>query len=65
MVDHVRIKIKYEIPSYIVSLTTVCHSDACYYPLRSTSCVVNSYTSELQKVVMSRYTRVTHILFYK
>jgi len=23
-------KIKYEIPSYIGSLTTVCRSDACY-----------------------------------
>jgi len=28
--DHVRIKIKYEIRSYIGSLTTVCRSGACY-----------------------------------
>jgi len=29
--DHVRIKIKYKIPSYYIdSLTTVCRSDACY-----------------------------------
>jgi len=30
VVDYVRIKVKYEIPSYIGSLTTVCRSDACY-----------------------------------
>ena len=45
---------KYDIPPYIGSLTTVCRSDACY-----------SYASKHQSVcLMSRYTTVTHILFY-
>jgi len=30
IVDHVKIKLKYEIPSYIGSFTTVCRSDAWY-----------------------------------
>ena len=49
VVDHVRIRIKYKIPSYIGLLTMVCRSDACYLPHRH--CVVNSYVSEPQTVV--------------
>ena len=30
IVNHVRVKLKYEIPSYTGSLTTVCRSDVCY-----------------------------------
>ena len=30
IVNHVRVKIKYELPSYTGSLTTVCRSDVCY-----------------------------------
>ena len=51
VVDQVRVKIKYEIPSYIGSLTTVYRSDACYLTLRPMACVVNSYASELQTAV--------------
>jgi len=30
VVNHFRIKLKYELPWYIGSLTTMCRSDACY-----------------------------------